>query len=100
MYEPQVNDYVTWPKENQHVEGWVYFKDQEYITIEVSVSVRPKSDENYVACRLHRNDRLLVLCYHNQWNELKYVTSRASIHETENVMALLGKGTGREGIQE
>ena len=65
MYEPQVNDYVTWTK---GVEGWVYFKDSEYITIEASV--QPKDLQNYHACRLHRNDRLLVLCYEDQWKEL------------------------------
>lgn len=93
MYEPKVNDYVIWTKE---VEGWVYFKDKEYITIEVNV--RPKSPQNYHACSLHRNNRLLVLCYNDQWNELQYVTSRESIYEeTEDVMALVGEGTRREG---
>jgi hypothetical protein len=70
-YEPQVDDYVKWSKD---VEGWVYFKDTEYITIEVSV--RPKNNENYRACSLHRNERLLVLCFRNQWDELEYVKRR------------------------
>ena len=56
MYEPQVNDYVTW---DEYVQGWVYFKSKEYITIEMNV--KPKNDDNYAACDLHRNDRLLVL---------------------------------------
>ncbi len=91
MYEPEVNDYVEWTK---GVEGWVYFKGKEYITIEVSV--RPKDRVNYKACRLHRNDRLLVLCYASQWKELKYIATRESIYEDlENV----GKGTGGEGIK-
>jgi len=85
MYEPQVNDYVKWSKE---IEGWVYFKDGEYITIEVSV--RLKDCENYEACSLHRNERLLVLCYHNQWKELVYVKSRKSIYEQENNMEMVG----------
>lgn len=91
MYEPEVNDYVEWTK---GVEGWVYFKDREYITIEASV--RPKNCANYQACCLHRNDRLLVLCYADQWKELKYITSRDSVYEDLETM---GKGTGREGIQ-
>ena len=45
MYEPQINDYVTWSK---GIEGWIYFKDKEYVTIEVSV--RPKDSQNYQAC--------------------------------------------------
>ena len=75
-YKPQINDYVTW---KNNIEGWVYFKDEEYITIEVCV--RPKDRENYRACSLHRNDRLLVLCYKNQWSELTYVESRESVYE-------------------
>jgi hypothetical protein len=75
MYEPQINDYVKWTK---GVEGWIYFKTEEYLTIEVSV--RPKNCINYQACSLHRNERLLVLCYHNQWKELIYVKSRDSVY--------------------
>lgn len=77
-YKPKVNDYVEWSK---GIEGWVYFKDKEYLTIEVSV--RPKDDVNYQCCSLHRNERLLVLCYHSQWKELTYVKSRKSIYEEE-----------------
>jgi hypothetical protein len=84
-YDPQVNDYVKWTK---GIEGWVYFKDKEYITIEISV--RPKDCENYRACCLHRNERVLVLCYPNQWKELIYVKSRKSKHEKEekNILAI------------
>lgn len=77
-YEPKINDYVEWSK---GIEGWVYFKDKEYLTIEVSV--RPKDDVNYKCCSLHRNERLLVICYHSQWKELTYVKSRKSIYEEE-----------------
>lgn len=67
MYEPQVNHYVKW---KPHIEGWVYFKCKDYITIEIGV--KPKDEENYEACSLHRNDRLMVLCYHDQWHELTH----------------------------
>lgn len=77
MYEPKVNDYVRWKKE---VEGWVYFKDHDYITIEQSTRV--KNEENYLACTLHKKERLLVLCYRNQWNELEYVKKRESFYES------------------
>ena len=91
-YIPQVNDYVHWSK---GVEGWVYFKDKEYVTIEVSV--RPKTCENYRACALHRNERLLVLCYNNQWNELTYIRSRESVHEEEkNCVEIMGESTWAE----
>ena len=85
MYDPQVNDYVKWEK---GIEGWVYFKDKRYITIEVNV--RPKDNENYEACSLHANERLLVLCYHEQWKELEYVKSRKSIYEEEDNMEMVG----------
>ena len=78
-YIPHVNDYVIWNKGKFSVEGWVYFDDQEYITIESWVC--PKSEENYNACSIHRNNRLLVLCYKEQWHELTYVKSRKSIYE-------------------
>jgi len=86
MYEPKVNDYVRWTK---GVEGWVYFKCDDYITIEVNV--RPKDCVNYEACCLHRNERLLVLCYHKQWKDLEYVKFRESVHEEEeDNLALVG----------
>ena len=92
MYDPQVNDYVYWSK---GIEGWVYSKDQEYITIEVNV--RPKTCENYAACGLHRNERLLVLCYTDQWNELTYVKSRESVYEEEKYcMEIVGESTWAE----
>ena len=35
-YIPKVNDYVVWDKgRHNNDEGWVYFVDKEYITIEV-----------------------------------------------------------------
>ena len=70
-YEPQVNHYVEWKK---GVEGWVYFVDKEYITVECVV--RPKDEVNLECCPIHKNERLLVICYPNQWKELKYIKSR------------------------
>jgi hypothetical protein len=76
MYRPKVNDYVIW---NKGIEGWVYFMHNEYITIEVEVW--KKSKENYEHSPIHQNNRLLVLCYNTQWNELTYVKSRKSVYE-------------------
>ena len=75
-YLPEVNDYVQWSK---GVEGWIYFKGDEYLTIEYIV--RPKDEVNYECCSIHANERLLVLCYKEDWKHLKYVKSRQSIHE-------------------
>lgn len=74
-YIPKINDYVIW---KNNIEGWVYFVDSEYITIETLV--KPKDPENYRAAPIHANNRLLVLCYSGQWNELSYVKTRKSIY--------------------
>ena len=75
-YEPNINDFVIW---KFNVRGWVYFKCSNYITIEMNV--KPKDDDNYQASSIHANDRLLVLCYTNQWKELEYIKSRESVYE-------------------
>jgi hypothetical protein len=77
-YDPQVNDYVEWVK---GVEGWIYYKDNEYLTIETRV--RPKDNINLLHAPFHSNNRLLVICYENQWKDLKYIKSRNSIYEEE-----------------
>jgi hypothetical protein len=77
-YTPKVNDYVNWKTKSQ--EGWVYFKCDDYITIETYVW--EKDQENYEHCPLHRMDRVylcynyLVLCYYYQWSELEYIKCR------------------------
>jgi hypothetical protein len=76
-YTPNINDYVEWKTKGQ--EGWVYFRCEDYITIETYVW--EKDQENYEDCPIHRMDRVLVLCYHYQWNELTYIKSRKSVYE-------------------
>jgi hypothetical protein len=77
-YDPQVNDYVIW---KPHIKGWIYYKDTEYLTIETRV--KPKDNINLLDAPFHANNRLLVICYQNQWGELNYVKSRKSIYEEE-----------------
>ena len=94
-YEPEVNDYVIWKHD---VKGWVYFKDNDYVTIEMLVMPRHRDDIGHTP--FHSNDRLLVVCYHEQWKELKYVRSRQTMYEEEeNSMAMVGKSTRREGVK-
>jgi hypothetical protein len=78
MYKPSLNDYVLW---TNGVEGWVYFVDKEYITIETNVF--PKDEQNIQACSLHKNNRVLVLCYAEQWSELEYVGYRLNKYSEE-----------------
>ena len=87
MYEPEVNDYVVWTTELGMVhEGWVYFKadptiekrgwrkPQRYITIELGVKEKPDYNED----NPHKYVHVLLLCYVNQWHELRYVKRRKS----------------------
>ena len=93
-YTPELNDYVIWDKGKFSVEGWVYFVDQEYITIEVGV--KPKHPESYQDMPLHQNNRLLVVCYVQSWNQLKYVTKRISKYNNEVPSDLLQAEKGQE----
>jgi len=80
-YSPVVNDYVIWNKGAYSVEGWVYFKDKEYITIETKVW--PKHPEDALKGTFHQNQRVLVICYPQFWKDLQYIQSRHSIDAPE-----------------
>ena len=97
-YEPEVNDYVIWEHPNGQIdEGWVYFKgdkpDNElrikqgwnpisrYITIETGI--RPKPYCNYAKNDPHKMIHTLLLCYDNDWHQLKYVKTRQSKTDPE-----------------
>lgn len=75
-YHPKVNDYVQW---KNGIEGWIYFQDNSYVTIEAKV--QPKDSVNLRHSPIHTNNRLLILCFSDQWKELKYIRSRQSIYE-------------------
>ena len=69
-YTPNLNDYVSF---RQH-EGWVYFVDDEYITIEIGV----KDKRCNLTDSLHKKDHLLLVCYKQYWDELQYIRKRKS----------------------
>ena len=69
-YIPQVDHYVRY----KNLEGWIYFIDKEYLTLEILV--RKKSEESYNDATFHRNERCLVLVYPEDWKDLKYVKKR------------------------
>ena len=80
-YDPKVNDYVIWDKgEYGSDEGWVYFKCEEYITIETGVRPKPPEQINCKSSNKHKMIHTLLLCYSQSWGELKYVKSRKSPH--------------------
>ena len=73
-YDPQVNDYVIWEKgEYGEERGWVYFKDDSYITIETGVRPKPESELQHSR---HEYIHTLLLCSRQFWHQLKYVKSR------------------------
>ena len=73
-YKPRLNDYVKW----NDLEGWVYYVDQQYITIETRVI--PKPEEDIPNAPIHKNHRCLVVCFPEYYSELKYVTHRETIY--------------------
>lgn len=81
MYKPKVNDYVIWHTIPRDLEGWVYFVDDSYITIEIGVKC--KDDENIKHCSLHEKTHCLVVCYPENWKELEYVKTRTSKYSDE-----------------
>ena len=74
-YVPNVDDYVKWTTTLGNVhEGWVYFADREYITIELSV--KDKSEQSYKDSPIHRKIHSLLVCQHYYWDQLEYVKHR------------------------
>ena len=69
-YQPKIDDYVKW----RNVEGWVYFVDHEYFTIEIAV--KNKSQESYKDSPLHRKVHCLIVCHHYYWHEVEYIRHR------------------------
>ena len=72
-YDPCVNDRIRW---RDH-EGWVYFKCDEYITMEIGT--KPKQCN--LTDHLHKNDHILLVCYKQHWDEIEYLRSRKSIYD-------------------
>jgi hypothetical protein len=66
--------------ENKKVnEGWVYFKCDDYITIETYVW--EKDQENYEDCPYIVWIEFWFSVIRYQWNELTYIKSRKSVYE-------------------
>ena len=75
-YVPQLNDYVKWTNSHTDIEGWVYFVDSAYCTIEISVKDKPDD-----LVPIHKKTHCCVVCYPQYWHELTYIKSRDSADE-------------------
>ena len=80
-YTPQIDDYVKWDHSGHVDQGWVYFKCDDYITIEVRV--KDKCDQNIKDCPIHKKTHVLLVCYTQFWSELEYVKNRRNINIDE-----------------
>jgi len=77
-YTPQVDDYVRWTRQNGSVdEGWVYFKCDETISIEVGVKDKPQCQ--YTKEEKHKKIHILVCCPSFLWDQLEYVKNRRGV---------------------
>ena len=75
-YIPQVDDYVKW---KDH-EGWVYFKCNEAISIEIGVCDKVCKQHG---ASFHKKNHILLVCYSFQWQELEYVKNRRNRSDDE-----------------
>ena len=66
-YIPKVGDYVRW----KNHEGWVYFKCDTSISIEIGVK-----DVICTKGTCHKKNHILLVCANFQWDELEYVRNR------------------------
>ena len=78
-YVPKVNDYVQWNRDKYSVEGWVYFVDNAYITIEIGVKC--KDDEDIINCPIHKKTHTLVVCFPEYYHQLKYIKTRNCVYD-------------------
>lgn len=77
-YVPKLHDYVIWHHKTAPVKGWVYFEDEEYISIEVAVKDKPHCDlTKHKHCKIHT----LVVCQNWNWHQLEYVKTRRDFHD-------------------
>ena len=70
-YTPRLDDYVHWKNDHTDLEGWVYFVDSEYCTIEISVKEKPDDLVHF-----HKKTHCCVVCYPQYWHELTYIKNR------------------------
>ena len=79
QYSPQLHDYVRYRAGKLTHEGWVYYKGDEHITIELGVKDKPRCE--YTREEKHKKIHVLLVCPVWDWDKLEYVTSRKDYHD-------------------
>ena len=69
-YVPQLDDYVKW----RNLEGWVYFKCDEYITIEIGV--KDKTDDHWTKERTFLKNVFNFFPRYQSRNVYRYQTQK------------------------
>ena len=88
-YIPKVNDYVEWDKGEYGKDvGWVYFYDDEYITIETGIRAKPDAE---LVHSKHRYIHTLVVCHNSYWGELEYIKSRHNCKDVDYYIRKIGE---------
>ena len=77
-YIPKLHDYVKYHAHNMIHEGWVYYKGDEHISIELGVTDKPECD---ITTHKHKKNHILLVCPHWDWHKLEYVKSRRDFHD-------------------
>lgn len=77
-YVPQLHDYVRYRTGKMIHEGWIYYKGDEYISIELGVTDKPHCD---ITTHRHKKNHTLLVCPNWDWDKLEYVTSRKDYYD-------------------
>lgn len=88
-YSPKVDDYVKWHSQTGLLEGWVYFTDDAYITIEIGVKDKPPCQ--YTKNEKHKKIHCCIVCYPQFWHELEYVKNRRDPIDIEDYKSQDGR---------
>jgi len=79
-YVPKLHDYVIWTRSTGIInQGWVYFVDEDYITIETAVRDKPNCE--YTTIERHKKIHTLVVCHKIYWNQLEYLKERSDYYD-------------------
>ena len=77
-YVPKLHDYVIWRNGKITHEGWIYYKGDEYISIELGVTDKPHCD---ITTHRHKKNHILLVCPNWEWHNLEYVTQREDFYD-------------------